>query len=119
MGNDVNGQWTINAAVSQNITHVEFYLDGELQRNDTVAPFSWSFDSSSYPEGRHVIRGVAYDVYGESAEASVERNFVGFPLLLVVGVVSVAVVLFVVSLVVSWFLIKKKAVKRQRLKKSA
>jgi hypothetical protein len=119
MGNDINGQWTVNAAVSQNVTHVEFYLDGELQHNDTVAPFSWAFDSSSYSEGNHVIRAVAWDVYGESAEASVERNFVGFPILLVVGVVAVAVVMFVVSLVVSWFWIKKKAAQRQRLKKSA
>jgi hypothetical protein len=119
MGNEVNGQWTVNTAVSQNVTHVEFYLDDELQHNDTVAPFSWSFDCSSYPEGRHVIRGVAYNVYGESAAASVERNFVGFPILMVVGVVTIAVVGFVALLVVSWFWIRKKAAQMQRLKKSA
>ncbi len=40
MGNDMNGLWTINTAVSSDVTHVEFYLDDVLQCNDTVAPFS-------------------------------------------------------------------------------
>jgi len=113
---DINGQWTINAATSQNVTHVEFYLDNQMQRNDTVAPFSWFFDTASYSEGTHVIDVTAYDANGESASASIQRNFVGFPIMAVVGVVLLGAFVLVGSLVFSWYWIRKKAAQKRRLK---
>jgi|GEM_PF-1066684 len=117
--NSIDGRWTVNAATSQNISYVEFYLDTELQYNDTFAPFSWFFDTQNYPQGYHTIQVIAYDVYGQSATASVERTFVGFPVFTVVAVVVVAVVGFVFLLVVSWFWIKSRAARMRRQKKSS
>ena len=110
MGTDINGEWTITAEGIQNTTtHVEFYLDNQLQQNDTVAPFSWHFNTESFTEGTHSIKAVAYDSAGQSATAVAERNFVGFPVSSVVGIIVLIVVVLIVSLIVTWFWIKKKA----------
>ncbi len=75
IGNDIGGLWTVNAHVSSEVAHVEFYLDGQLQQNDTASPFSWQFDTSNYSSGSHAIKAVAYDSLGDTAFLQVERNF--------------------------------------------
>jgi hypothetical protein len=109
MGNDISGEWTITAQVSQNVTRVEFYIDNQLEVNDTSAPFSWNFDTANFTEGTHSIKAVAYDSDGQSATAVAERNFVGFPVSSIVGIILFVVVVLIVALVVTWFWIKKKA----------
>ncbi len=110
MGNDINGEWTITAEVPQNTTsHVEFYLDDHLEFNDSSAPFSWNFNTTDYPEGTHNVKAVSYSTTGETATTAAERNFVGFPVASVVGIIVLIVVVFAVTLVVTWFWIKKKA----------
>lgn len=74
-GNDIGGLWTVSAHVSSEVAYVEFYLDGQLQRNDTSAPYSWQFDTVDYSVGSHAIKAVAYDALGETAFLQVERNF--------------------------------------------
>lgn len=74
-GEDIGGTWTVTAIVSSDVQYVEFYLDGQLQQNDTSTPFSWQFDTSNYPAGSHSIRAVSYDTIGDSAFLQVERNF--------------------------------------------
>ncbi len=75
VGNSIGGVWTVEATVSADVQRVEFYLDGQLQSNDTSAPFSWQFDTSDYSPGSHAIKAVAYDSLGETAFLQVERNF--------------------------------------------
>jgi hypothetical protein len=75
MGNDIGGLWTVSAHVSSEVVYVEFYLDGQLQQNDTSVPFSWQFDTSNYSPGSHAIKAVAYDSSGDTAFLQVERNF--------------------------------------------
>lgn len=75
MGNDIGGIWTVNTDVSSNTVRVEFYLDNELQQNDTSSPFSWQFNTVDYPTGAHTIKAVAYDAAGENATATAQRNF--------------------------------------------
>jgi hypothetical protein len=75
MGNDIGGLWTVSAHVSSEVAYVEFYLDGQLQLNDTSAPFGWQFDTSNYSPGSHAIKAVAYDSLGDTAFLQVERNF--------------------------------------------
>ncbi len=48
---DVNG-------VSDNITKVEFYVDGKLKNTDTEAPYSWLWNTRSF--FRHTIKVIAY-----------------------------------------------------------
>jgi hypothetical protein len=92
MGNDMNGEWTINTDVSSDVQYVEFYLDDQLQLNDSSTPYSWNFNTSSYSEGQHTIKVVAYDATGEPATAERQSNFVGFPLTFVVGIIVLVVV---------------------------
>ncbi len=65
----------VSAHVSSDVAYVEFYLDGQLQLNDTSTPFSWQFDTSNYSPGSHAIKAVAYDSLGETSFLQVERNF--------------------------------------------
>lgn len=95
MGNDLNGEWTINTEVSSDVQYVEFYLDNQLQFNISSRPFSWNFNTGSYTEGAHTIKVVAYDAAGESATAERQANFVGFPLTFVVGIIVLVVVVIV------------------------
>jgi ABC-type transport system involved in multi-copper enzyme maturation permease subunit len=113
MGNDVNGQWTINTEVSDNTTHVEFYLDNQLQLNDTTAPYQWEFTTETFNEGTHTLKLVAYDASGETAIFENQKNFVGFPMTFVVGIISVVVVVFVIALIISAYRIKKEAAKKR------
>lgn len=40
------------------VDRVEFYIDGQLQETDTIAPFSWSWSQRSL--GSHLIKVIAY-----------------------------------------------------------
>ena len=107
-GNDIGGLWTVNAHVSSEVAYVEFYLDGQLQRNDTSAPFSWQFDTVNYSVGSHAIKAVAYDALGESAFLQVERNFQQTSTETVTGIIF-AIVIAVVVVAVGFALYRVKA----------
>ncbi len=107
LGDDMNGLWTVNAAVSANVVYVEFNLDGVLQENDTSAPFSWQFDTANYIEGSHTISAVAYDASGESATAESQRNFVGVPIGFIATIFGVVAAGFVVATAIAVYRIRK------------
>lgn len=109
LGNDMSGRWTINTDVSQDVTRVEFYLDGQLQLNDTSAPFSWSFDTANYTQGVHSIKAIAYNTASESATSVSERNFVeSVTTEFLVIVFILGIVVLGVSLVGALFWVRKK-----------
>jgi len=107
LGNDINGIWTITALVSQNVSYVTFYLDNQLQQNDSSSPFSWNFNTDNYTLGLHTISVTAYDSSGEAETVSVQRNFVGFPLELVIGIIGLVVAIIVVLVLVAVYQIGK------------
>jgi hypothetical protein len=49
---------------------VEFFVDDVSVGNDTAAPYSFSLDTTGYADGNHVVRVVAYDAAGYTAEAT-------------------------------------------------
>ncbi len=104
LGSDINGQFTLNAQVSSDVTRVEFYLNGTLQDNDTSSPFSWSFNTNSYALGEYNITAVAYDSSGQQATATLSQIFVETPawanLLTIVSVVIVIVIVVVIVVLV-------------------
>jgi len=112
MGNDMNGKWTINTAVSQNASYVEFYLDNNLEQNITSASFNWHFDTANYTEGRHTIKVIAYDFSGESTTVTIERNFVGFPINFILGIIAIIVAVTVLSLILLLLRVRKKEIKK-------
>jgi hypothetical protein len=102
-GNDAQGNWTAHVTTSQDTTRVEFYLDNQLQLNDTQTPFAWPYYTNNFSEGLHTILAVAYDASGNQAEATAEQNFVEFPsdffIYIIMAVVAIVIVSIVVALV--------------------
>ena len=97
IGNDIGGLWTVSAHVSSEVVYVEFYLDGQLQLNDTSAPFSWQFETSNYSPGSHAIKAVAYDSLGNTAFLQVERNFQETSTETVMGIIIAVVIVIIVA----------------------
>ncbi len=63
----VTGTVTVSATADDNVgvAAVEFQVDGiTLGSEDTVAPYSVSWDTSAYPPGQHVVRARARDAAG-------------------------------------------------------
>ena len=113
MGNDIGGAWTVNTDISQNVSYVEFYVEDQLQLNDTTAPFSWSFNTANFTVGTHAIKAIAYDSTGETATAVAERNFVEFSTNFLVIIFVIGVVVLAISLVAALLWAKKKEAKRK------
>ncbi|NLD47194.1 MAG: hypothetical protein GX660_08335, partial [Clostridiaceae bacterium] len=108
LGDDIGGQWTINTDVSPDVFYVEFYVDEQLEFNDTLAPFSWSFNTNNYTLGLHTIKVTAFNPSGETATVTSERNFVEYSTTNFLIIIFVLViVVFVVLLVVSLFKVRK------------
>ncbi len=97
VGNDIGGLWTVSAHVSSDVKYVEFYLDGQLQQNDSSAPFSWQFDTTNYSVGSHAIKAVAYDSLGDTAFLQVERNFQETSTGTVTGIIVAIVIAIIVA----------------------
>jgi hypothetical protein len=114
LGDDMQGQWTINTAVSSDVVRVEFYIDNELQNNMTTAPFSWSFNTADYSEAKHTFSVVAYDSTGVTVKSEKQANFVGFPVSFIAAIIGIIVAVTVVALVVSGYKIRKSNVKKNQ-----
>lgn len=108
MGNDIAGLFTLKADASSNTSYVEFYLDNQLQQNDTAAPYSWQFNTSNYTLGQHTLKAVAYDAAGQSQTSAITKNFVedNTNQILIV-VIAIAVIVTVIAVAVSVYRIKK------------
>ncbi len=98
-GNDAQGNWTVQANVSEDTTRVKFYLDDELQLDDTQTPFAWSYNTDEFPEGLHTLKAVAYDANGNTAAAETQQNFVPYPEGLTITIIIVVVVSILASFI--------------------
>jgi NADH:ubiquinone oxidoreductase subunit 3 (subunit A) len=114
LGNDMQGQWTINTEVSSDVIHVEFYIDDQLQFNDTQAPFSWPFNTEDYELGLHTLKVLAYDSAGEYAIEERQPNFVGFPLMFIVGIISLVVVGVIAAFVFALYRARRNEAKERQ-----
>jgi hypothetical protein len=72
-------QVQVGATDKDGVTRVEFYVDNVLRAVDTLASYSWSFDTTSVPNGSHTLTIKAYDPgqhrSGLRADHDVERFF--------------------------------------------
>jgi hypothetical protein len=112
MGDDIGGQWTITAVTSSDVTSVEFYLDSNLQQNDTSTPFTWAFNTADYRSGTHTIKAVAYNIEGQTVTTQVERNFVEYSMNLFWVITGVVVAVLAISVVVAVYRIRKTDARR-------
>jgi hypothetical protein len=72
-GASVSGPITITASASDNVgvAGVQFKLDGaNLGAEDTAAPFSAAWDTTSATDGSHMLTAVARDVAGNSTTST-------------------------------------------------
>jgi DNA-directed RNA polymerase subunit RPC12/RpoP len=58
---DIQGVFTAKISnPPQNVTKVEFYIDGILMGEDTTAPFGLQFNTDSYNTGMHTLSAIGY-----------------------------------------------------------
>jgi hypothetical protein len=69
----VNGTISIQASASDanGISKVEFFVDGALKGQDSSAPYAFTWDSRTVPDGSHSLSAKAYDGAGNSSQASI------------------------------------------------
>jgi len=116
LGSDINGQFTVTAQVSSGVVRVEFYLNGTLQQSDTSSPFTWAFNTNSYPLGHVNITAVAYDSSGQQETAFLNLNLVETPAwanILLVLVIVVSIVVVAISL---WYKMRRNSGKSKLVK---
>jgi Bacterial Ig domain len=70
-GATVSGTVTITATASDNVgvTKVEIYVDGALRTTVTTAPYSWSWNTTTFANSSHTITAKAYDAAGNVGSA--------------------------------------------------
>jgi len=67
-GSTVSGTVNVTANASDNIgvTKVEFWVDSSLKTTDTIASYSFSWDTTAETNGSHSLQAKAYDAAGNS-----------------------------------------------------
>jgi hypothetical protein len=69
--NDIQGVFTAKISnPPDNLTRVEFYIDGTLMGEDASAPFALQFSTDSYPNGLHTISAVGYTADGTEIKSN-------------------------------------------------
>ena len=71
-GSTVSGTVTITAAATDNVgvTKVEIFVDGALRTTDTVSPYTWSWNTTTFANSSHTITAKAYDAAGNMKQAA-------------------------------------------------
>jgi len=64
----INGTVIINVDASDNvgISKVEFYIDDTLKNTDTISPYEWNWDTTTYSNGTYTLKVIAYDESGNN-----------------------------------------------------
>ena len=73
-GSIVSGRITLVAGASDNtsvVTKVEFLVDGAVKREDTTAPYDYSWDTTTVINANHSLLARAYDAAGNSSSKSI------------------------------------------------
>jgi hypothetical protein len=96
-----SGKLTVSADAEDNVAvaKVEFYVNGVLKGTDTSSPYSYVWDNSSYPNGSHTLRVVAYDTAknSQSHQISIRKASLPPPKYLTSGRATDAMSVFIKS----------------------
>ncbi|MEU8435094.1 FG-GAP-like repeat-containing protein [Streptomyces sp. NPDC029216] len=71
-GTSVSGVAQLSAAVSNGtypIASVQYYVDGKQVAKRTTAPYGFDFDSSSVPDGKHIVSAEVTDTQGNTGNS--------------------------------------------------
>ncbi|HEY7314259.1 MAG TPA: Ig-like domain-containing protein [Gemmataceae bacterium] len=71
-GSTVSGVVPVQVSATDNlgVTRVEFYIDNVLRAVDALAPYTWSFDTTTIANGAHTLTVLAYDPAQNIGQAS-------------------------------------------------
>lgn len=71
-GTTISGTVAVASSVSDNVAviKVEFYVNGALQTTDTAAPYTFSWNTSSFANGTYTLSAKAYDAAGNVGQSS-------------------------------------------------
>ncbi|OGY26408.1 MAG: hypothetical protein A2Z42_04560 [Candidatus Woykebacteria bacterium RBG_19FT_COMBO_43_10] len=72
-GSVVSGDTAINVSAfdsGSNVTRVEFLVDGVVKAQDTAAPYSYIWDTTTYANGSHTLTANAWDAAGNYSVAT-------------------------------------------------
>lgn len=64
----------LNATDNSGITKVEVYINNELYTTLTEAPFTLSWITRNYPDGKYAVKAIAYDKDGNVKETIINVN---------------------------------------------
>src|SRR3989339_1810844 len=69
----VSGIVTISGTASDDngVSSVMFYVDNILKSTDTTVPFVYTIDTTQYSNGTHIIKVIATDTIGQTANAQI------------------------------------------------
>ena len=72
-GSFVSGTIAITASASDDkgVSKVEFYIDTTLLATDTVAPYEYSWNTTTASDGSHTIKAIATDTASQTAQNTV------------------------------------------------
>ncbi len=72
-GGNVSGTVTVSVSASDNVgvTHVDLLVNGEPAGSDTSAPYQFSWNSASVPNGAAQLKAIAYDAAGNLAQSAI------------------------------------------------
>jgi len=67
-GDAVSGTINIEASASDDneVVKVEFFIDDVLKSTDTTSPYTYSWDTTTYSNGAHKVKAIAYDNIGKT-----------------------------------------------------
>jgi hypothetical protein len=74
---EVNSNRSNSANTSaQTVTHVQFYIDNVLEKQDTRAPYKHRWDTTLIPNGSHTIRARAFYANGQTGLDEIAVNVI-------------------------------------------
>ena len=79
---DLGSTVTINANATDSdgtIIDVKFYIDNVLQFTDNASPYSWSWNTTGYSGGSHLIKAVATDNSSNTAQSEITISLLAPP----------------------------------------
>ena len=68
-------QVAVSATDNAGVTQVAIYIDNVLEVTDTVAPYTYSWNTKKASAGTHTITARAFDKAGNTASASVSVTY--------------------------------------------
>jgi hypothetical protein len=111
LGGQMQGRYTIRVEGPEDVTRVEFLLDGQVIGQDGEAPFNLAFNTGDYSEGIHRFSAVGYRANGQQVGSEmISRQFVAGSGVIIVVIAIVALVIF--FRVASYLLARRSGSKR-------